>query len=122
MNERVFVRIVIRVVALLASIVPPLVCTMQYFPVWRERGGTTLLSGITLLLLLLCAVPMFKYVRKVLASPSAHTIWFIIFVAFFMLSRIADEMTVISFTGFISNVVGAILFKVADSMGERKCK
>lgn len=122
MNERTFIRILIKTVAILASTVPPLVCTLYYFPVWRERGGATVLSGISLLLMLLCAVPLFKLVRRALSSPSAHMAWFAVFVIFFMLSRIADEMTVISFVGFVGNLVGAILFKTADVICRREDK
>jgi hypothetical protein len=46
--------------------------------------------------------------------------WFIIFVLFLLLSEIADEMTVISATGFIGNCIGALLFKLADRVGKKK--
>ena len=72
--------------------------------------------------MLLCAVPLFKLVRRALSSPSAQMAWFAVFVIFFMLSRIADEMTVISFVGFVGNLVGAILFKTADVICRREDK
>ena len=40
-------------------------------------------------------------------------LWLVTFVLFMMLSRIANEMTVISFVGFVSNLAGACLFKAA---------
>lgn len=52
-------------------------------------------------------------VRKALASPAAHTMWFIAFLIFFTMSKIADEMTVISFVGFLGNGAGAICFRLA---------
>ena len=36
-----------------------------------------------------------------------------LFVLFFVLSKIADEMTVIAFVGFVSNLLGALLFKLS---------
>ena len=39
---------------------------------------------------------------------------FIVFVVFFLVSRIADEMVVISFVGFIGNLVGAMLLKLGE--------
>jgi nicotinamide riboside transporter PnuC len=39
--------------------------------------------------------------------------WFIIFITFMLLSRIADEVTVISFIGFVGNLIGAACFKLA---------
>ena len=95
------------------STLPVAICTLSYFPLWRERGAGALLSGFTLLLLFICFVPLCKAVRRLLASPAAHTLWFIAFALFFTLSRIADEMTVISFVGFVSNLLGAVAFKLS---------
>ena len=36
--------------------------------------------------------------------------WLVSFLIFFCLSRIADEMTVISFVGFVGNLIGALFF------------
>jgi fumarate reductase subunit C len=46
-------------------------------------------------------------------SASSPVMWFIIFVTFFLLSKIADEMTVISFVGFVTNLIGTLLFNLA---------
>jgi chromate transport protein ChrA len=70
------------------------------------------LSGFSILLLTLGAIPLFKLIKRSLRSPSAHTLWFIIFVIFFCAERIADEMTVISFVGFIGNLLGALCFRI----------
>ena len=40
--------------------------------------------------------------------------WFCAFVIFLILSRIADEVTVISFVGFVTNLIGAIFFRLAN--------
>ena len=56
---------------------------------------------------------------RILKSPAVYTLWLIAFIAFSSLSRIADEMTVISFFGFISNAAGAVLFRLACG-GERE--
>ena len=47
-------------------------------------------------------------------------VWLVLFVLFFMLSKIANEMTVISFVGFVSNVTGAILFYIAKRIREKE--
>ncbi len=46
--------------------------------------------------------------------------WFLCFALFFSLSKIADEMTVISFVGFVSNLIGAGVFKLAGRSGENE--
>ena len=98
---------------LLFSIVPPLAATLLYFPIWSSRSSGAVLSGFTLLLILLAFVPLFNTVKSALKSPSAYAMWFIVFLLFFMLSRIADEMTVISFVGFLGNLIGSLFFKAA---------
>ncbi len=113
MNNVSLRKAVLNLVGLAVSTVPAATCILLYFPIWRERGIVTVLSGFTLLLLVLAAVPLFSFIKRALKTPSAPVMWFIIFVAFLMLSSIADEMTVISFVGFVSNLVGAIFFRAA---------
>jgi hypothetical protein len=37
-----------------------------------------------------------------------------------MLSKIADEMTVISFVGFTTNLIGMLFFKIARKYGKEE--
>jgi hypothetical protein len=109
-----FIKIaVIRSLALLVCIAPPLIATVSYFPIWMIRGDAYVLSGFALCLAMLSLIPFYKHLSKILRSPSAYTVWLILFIVFFLLSRIADEMTVISFIGFICNLLGALLFRLA---------
>ena len=95
------------------STLPPIIAVLSYFPAWRAEGGEYLLSGFTTLLLLISMIPIYKLVRKMLKSPSAWLMWLVAFVAFYLASNIAAEMVVITFIGFISNVTGAIFFRLA---------
>ena len=95
-NNSSAARLALRLFGLLFSVLPPAVCTLLYFPAWREEGGTVALSGISALLLALSAIPLYRWLGERLRSPSAYTVWLILFIVFFMLSRVADEMTVIS--------------------------
>jgi hypothetical protein len=45
--------------------------------------------------------------------------WLLIFALFALVRSIADEMTVISFVGFISNSFGAALFKLAGGIRKK---
>jgi TctA family transporter len=80
---------------------------------WKEAGYTSCLAGGAALILALCAVPLYKLIRQKISSLSSYVMWLILFLVFFALSRIADEMTVISFVGFIGNLLGAICFYMA---------
>lgn len=101
------------IIGISLSVIPPLLATVSYFPVFLEKGSGATVSGVALLLILLSALPIFKLLRRLLDSPSARTVWIITFIAFFTLGKIADEMTVISFVGAISNLIGSVFFALA---------
>ena len=112
-TDKLIKRLLIRISGIIISILPPLVAILSYFPVWVAEGGETVLSGFTALLIILAAMPLYRLLRRALASPSVWCMWLVAFILFLLLSRIADEMTVISLVGLISNLMGALLFRLA---------
>ena len=106
-------RLLLNLAGLIFSIIPPALATLFYFPVWIARGGEFVFSGLTLILLILACLPLWRSFSKKLHSPALYTLWLIVFIVFSTLSKIADEMTVISFVGFIGNIFGAVLFRLA---------
>ena len=102
------------VLGILISTLPVLTCVLLYFPIWQKGGSGKIISGLTLILLLFSAAPLIKILKQRLKSPSVHTLWFFVFVIFFALSSIAKEMTVISLVGFITNLIGAVFFKISE--------
>ena len=110
-------RIILKSAALLLSVLPPLIAVLSYFPLWREAGAGTVLSGFTALLLVMAFFPLFKLLRRMLESPSAWVMWLISFLLFFALSRISEQMIVISFIGTLSNAMGAVLYRIAGKAG-----
>ncbi len=116
-------RLAFAFLGLVFSVVPTMLAVLSYFPVWRERGGGAMLSGFTLCLILIAALPAVRLLKKVFESPSAPMIWLAAFIIFSALSRIAREMTVISFVGFTSNLIGAYFFtraRKADKENENQ--
>ena len=100
-------------IGLAICILPVLSAIILYFPIWRERGSAEALSGFVLLLIFMALIPFFSTVKELLRSPAAYTMWFIVFLTFLLVSKIADEMTVISFVGFISNLIGSFFLRAA---------
>lgn len=117
MNKRskssIFVSLGLHILGFLFCIAPPAVCTLMYFPLWREVGYESCIAGGTALLLALCAIPIYRLLRRGLATYSSYMIWLVLFLLFFALSKIADQMTVISLVGFIGNLLGALCFYFA---------
>lgn len=111
-------RLLLKFAGLLFCIIPPALATLFYFPVWIARGGEFILSGLALILLILACLPLWRSLSEKLRSPALYTLWLIAFIVFASLSKIADEVTVISFVGFIGNLIGALLFRLAK-MGEK---
>ena len=94
-------------------IIPVVVAILSYFPLWLAREDASVLSGLAVLLITAALVPMYKYLGSILRSPSAPLMWFAVFIVFLFLSKIANEMTVISFVGFTTNLIGSLFFKFA---------
>ena len=93
--------------------VPPAICTLSYFPLWTVAGGGRVIAGGAALLLVMCAIPIVKFLRKNFESFASYLMWLCAFLIFLLLSRIAEEMTVITFVGFVSNLIGAVFFAFA---------
>ena len=106
--------IIFNIVALITCIVPPMAATLYYFPVWFERSSDAAVSGISIMLLLICVIPLIRHIRQIFRNPSAKLIWFIGLLLFWMLESIVHEMIIICGVGFISNCAGSILYKIRD--------
>lgn len=118
MNDGAIKRAIFNLLGLIISILPVTIVTLSYFPFWKGAGGGAVVSGFAVLLLVLCASPLFRLIKRFLSSPSAERIWLVIFIIFFALSKIADQMTVISLVGLISNLISSIFFKLGGKNNE----
>ena len=106
--------VLLRALGLMLCIVPVATSVLLYFPLWCTVGGGAVVSGFAVLLLILCFIPLVRHVKDILKSPSGYMLWLGLFIIFLLLSKIANEMTVISFVGFIGNALGAIAFKLSE--------
>ena len=111
-NNSYFVSLCLHILGILLCVVPPAVCTLLYFPFWKSLGYTQCIAGGGALILALCLLPLYKLIIKATKSASSYVMWLIMFLLFAALSKIGEQMTVISFVGFISNLAGAVCFKL----------
>lgn len=107
----------IKAIALGIAVGAPAAATVSQFPLWIERSAGATVSGLVILCLLLSAIPLMRYYKRILKSPSAPLMWGILFGLLSALHAIIDEMLIISFVGFVANAIGWGLFKLA---GEEK--
>ena len=112
MNERTK-HFILYALGLIVCIAPPAVAVLLNFPVWVNKSSAATLSGISLVLLVLCCIPFYKAILSYIKSASSPVMWLLLFVFCFLFGSIVHEMTVISFVGAVSNTVGAVIFKIA---------
>lgn len=116
-----FAKLALHIIGLLFCVLPPSLATICYFPIWSEKGSGYTLAGGGILLVILACIPIYRYFKQLLRSPASYVIWLVLFLIFAVTARIAEEMTVIAFFGFVGNLIGALCFYLArrrDSDGE----
>ena len=106
--------------ALVLDVGAPVIATLTQFPIWVERSAESTVSGIVVFLALLSAIPLFRYFKGKLHTPSVPIMWGLAFAFLSGLNAIISEMILITFVGLISNCVGWVLYKLAgEDPGEK---
>lgn len=95
----------------------PLAATLSCFPLWRARGGASVLAGGTLLLVALCLLPLWRSLREYLKSPAVWSLWLLALLFFLLVGSIVYEMRMICLFGLIGNLIGAVCFRLARKRG-----
>lgn len=108
-------RILYNLTGVLCSVLPPVIATLSYFPLWQTRDAETVVSGVSALLLVCAALPLIRILVAKMKTPSATVLWGILFVLFFSLCRVAHEMCVISFVGMVGGAVGSVFFRLSKA-------
>lgn len=111
--------------AILLDVGVPMAATLTQFPVWIERSSDATVSGLFLLFAMLSCLPFLKQIREYMKSPSVWSLWCILFVSLFALRNIIDEMLVIAFWGLLSNVIGAVVYRIGsetEKAGDKEWK
>ena len=119
-NNSGFANFLLHIAGILLCIVPPAVCTLLYFPFWKSVSYTHCIAGGGALILVLCLLPLYKLIIKATKSASSYLLWLVMFLLFVALSKIGEQMTVISFVGFVGNLLGAICFRLAGRKGGKE--
>ena len=103
----------LKLLGIMFSVLPPTVCTLSYFPIYEHTAPAKIISLGVLLLLILSFLPLIRIMAARLKTPSATAAWLAVFLLFYTMREIADEMIVISFFAFWGNLVGSVFFRLA---------
>lgn len=112
-KTNIFVNLGLHLFGFAFCILPPTICTLNYFPLWKSVGYEYCIAGGAALLLAICMIPLYKFLKQRFESYSSYMIWLILFLLFLALSKIAEQMTIISFAGLIGNLLGGVCFYFA---------
>jgi hypothetical protein len=112
------------VVAWLLCILPTFIAGWIKLPKIVTTKSETTLTGTAIIVLACCAYPLLKGVLKMLKSPSAWLILWIVALITSALYQIPHDtlgaMVAVFFTAAIGNSLGAILFWLSKEF-EKKC-
>jgi chromate transport protein ChrA len=103
------------ILGVILCILPTVLCILCEFPLWVKKGNPTVASGVTLSaislsLITIASTPLLRIVREKIKSPSMWMIWGFAFLVFYSLEAVISSLVLISFAGFIGNVMGAMVF------------
>lgn len=118
LGKSVLYKALLNLLGMLFCTVPVLLSIILYFPLWINSDSGRFISGFCVLLLSLAALPAYRYIKAHLSTIPAYTLWLIILLICFLAGRIINELTVISFVGFLGNLIGAFIFKIVARVFE----
>lgn len=114
-------RMLLELAGLGCCLIPPLACTVAYFPVWRDTVGITSLCGGTVAVLsVIAAIVLGKYFRTRFRTPSPLVVFGILWGLFALVENTISGLKTICFFGFVGGCVGAVLFMISDKFDDRK--
>ncbi len=109
-------RLLFRILGYLLCILPALFAIFEHFPLFAREGARPTLSGLALLLVLLALIPFHRgiltRIKRWLSSPSAYSVWLVLWILSEWLGRISEAVSDISLVAFIGSLLGAVCFRL----------
>lgn len=100
----------------------PLTATIIQFPIWINKGDAATMSGIFLMLAVICCIPFFRQIKAFLKSPAAYILFTVLAVIMTLVRNIIDQMVIVFWIGAAANWIGAGLYKWAKVVSEKPDK
>ena len=114
-------KILLELTGLLCCLVPPILVTFSYFPLWKESVGLgATLGGGVAVVFIIAFVVLSKYIKVKINTPSPVLIFLMCYGFFYLMQKVSAGMTVITFWGFVGSAVGAVFFWWSKRYEERR--
>lgn len=114
-------KVLFDIVGLLCCLVPPVIVTFQYFPMWKgEVGLAASLGGGCAVVFIIVLVVLSKYINTKLKTPSPVVIFLACYGFFYLMQKVAYGLTVITFWGFIGSAAGSVFFWLSKRYERRQ--
>ena len=110
----------IHAVGLLVCVVPPIIATLEYFPLWFSQTETAV-SVLSAMVIAVCCLPFFKQIKAYFnGSPASWAFFAVMWLVTMSLNKLIDGVETISFIGMLSNLAGGFIFRVEKHIKARE--
>ncbi len=114
-------RLLLTTAGYLFSVGVPILAILERFPFFSRAGGEVILSGLGVLLLVIALIPLRRGVlsrlEAWLKSPSAYSVWLVLFLLCRLLSSITDAVGDVALISTLSSLLGALFFRLSRRAG-----
>ena len=101
-------------------VAPPIITTLEYFPLWFKQTETAV-SAFSAILILLCCLPFIKQIKAYFkGTPASWVIWLVLYVIVTVFSKLAAGVETVAFIGLISNLLGGGIFRVEKHLKRKE--
>lgn len=98
---------------MVCSVIPPVIATLCYFPLFIAQSTRAVVSGIAVLLLIIATIPIARFIRNHWRMEAMPLLWGAFLLIFYAASKIIDQVINIAFVGTIANIVAFAVIIVA---------
>lgn len=111
---------ILKASALAIDVGVPLAVTLTQFPLWIQRDTYSSVSGMFVVFALVCFIPFIRQIKAFFQNPSAPILWAVFLAIFAFLKAIVDEIVWICLFVTVSNIIGTVLYKIGESIGNKE--
>ena len=94
-------------------VLPPVLATLEHFPLWIKAGEKATFSFLGICVLLLCCIPLRRGIAAALRSPSAWQMWLVLLIVLYGARSIMDGLIAVSVVALPCSILGAFCFRYA---------